>query len=61
MSEDKYAAQKKYLASRKRLSVWVDAEKYESFKALVKENGDSIYRLVNQLVDDYLDEHKPAE
>lgn len=51
---DKYAAQKKYLQSRKRLSVWVDPEKYERFKAKAQTNGDSVYRLVNQLIDDYL-------
>ncbi|MGI6205999.1 MAG: plasmid partition protein ParG [Anaerovoracaceae bacterium] len=59
MSEkDKYAAQKKYLATRKKLSVWVDAEKYEKFKSLVKENGESIYGLINQYIDDYLREHE---
>lgn len=56
--KDNYSAQKKYLASRKRLSVWMDPDKYERFKALVKENGESIYGLINQFVDDYLEAHR---
>ena len=54
LMEDKYNAQKKYLAQKKRVSVWMDADKYERFKAAVQQNGDSIYALVNKLADDYL-------
>ena len=39
---------------RKKLSVWVDSEKYETFKAAVKEDGNSIYGLINAYIDDYL-------
>lgn len=56
--KDNYSAQKKYLSGRKRLSVWMDPDKYESFKALVKENGESIYGLIHQFVDDYLEAHR---
>ena len=52
--QDKYNAQKKYLSQKKRVSVWMDADKYEKFKAAVQQNGDSIYALVNKLADDYL-------
>lgn len=56
LNEDKYAAQKKYLNDkRKKLSVWVDSEKYEAFKAAVKEDGNSIYGLINAYIDDYLE------
>lgn len=55
LNENKYAAQKKYLNDkRKKLSVWVDSEKYETFKAAVKEDGNSIYGLINAYIDDYL-------
>lgn len=54
MSEDKYAAQKKHLQSKKQLRVWMDSEKYESFKTAVQKNGDSIYGIINAFVDDYL-------
>lgn len=55
MSDDKYAPQKKYLSeSRKRLSVWVQAEKYEAFKAAVQEDGNSIYGLINNYIDEYM-------
>ncbi|MDD6255103.1 MAG: plasmid partition protein ParG [Eubacteriales bacterium] len=56
--KDKYAAQKKYLATRKKMSVWVDADKYERFKAAVKENGESVYGLINRYIDDYLEKHE---
>ena len=55
MNENKYAAQKKYLNDkRKKLSVWVDSEKYETFKAAVNEDGNSINGLINAYMDDYL-------
>ena len=53
--EDKYTAQKSYLKDkRKQLRVWVESEKYERFADKVKQNGTSIYALVNQFIDDYL-------
>jgi hypothetical protein len=55
MPDDKYAPQKKYLkSSRKKLSVWVETEKYESFKTAVKEDGNSIYGLINAYIDEYM-------
>ena len=56
MSESNYTAQKKYLQSKKQLRVWMDAEKYESFKTAVQKDGKSIYELINNFVDEYLKE-----
>lgn len=50
-----YSSQKKYLEKQKQLRVWVKADKYECFKALAQQNGDSIYSLVNAMIDDYLE------
>jgi hypothetical protein len=58
MTEDKYAAQKRYLKKRKELRVSVDADKYEAFKAAVHEDGNSIYGLVNDFIDDYMKNRK---
>ncbi|MDD6174413.1 MAG: plasmid partition protein ParG [Firmicutes bacterium] len=58
MDTDKYAAQKKYLNERKQLRVWVEQEKYDRFKALVDANGTSVYALVNQMIDRYLEENR---
>ena len=55
---DKYAPQKKYLQSRKKLSVWVEAEKYEAFKEAVQKDGNSIYGLINSYIDEYLNNRK---
>ncbi len=49
-----YEAQKKYLATRKRLNVWTDPQKYEAFKKKAQENGTSVYALINKFIDDYL-------
>lgn len=57
-----YAANKKHLTEKKHnLRVWVDKEKYETFKALADKNGESVYFLVNQMIDEYIETHKPAE
>ena len=56
MSESNYAAQKKHLQSKKQLRVWMDAEKYESFKTAVQKDGKSIYELINNFVAEYLKE-----
>lgn len=56
MSESNYTAQKKHLQSKKQLRVWMDAEKYESFKTAVQKDGKSIYELINNFVDEYLKE-----
>ncbi|MBO8434156.1 MAG: hypothetical protein IAC55_02375 [Tyzzerella sp.] len=55
MEKDKYSSQKKYLAkTKKQLRVWVDAEKYERLKDVVKKNDTSIYALVNKYIEEYL-------
>lgn len=56
MEKDKYAQQKKYLATKKQLKVWVDPEKYELFKKKAKENGTSVHALVTDLMNDYIRE-----
>ena len=58
MDNNKYSSQKKHLSeNKKQLRVWIDPEKYEKFKSLVNENGTSIYALINQYIDDYIEEH----
>ena len=52
---DQYAAQKKYLQTRKRLSVWMDPEKYQRFKEKVQGQGKSVYGVINEFVDQYLE------
>jgi hypothetical protein len=52
--ENKYHAQKKYLEKKKQLRVWIDENKYNQFKAAVENNQTSIYSLINQFVDDYI-------
>lgn len=56
---DKYAAQKKYLANKKNLRVWVDADKFALLKEKADADGTSIYALVNRWIDQYLE--KPSE
>lgn len=51
---DKYTSQKKYLSKKKQLRVWVDADKFEKFKNAVSENNESIYGLINNFIDEYL-------
>lgn len=50
--------QKHLKEKRHQLRVWVENEKYETFKELADKNGDSIYGLVNNLIDDYIAAHK---
>lgn len=53
-----YAPQKKYLSeSRKQLRVWVDTNKYETFKNLVAKNDTSIYSLINKFIDEYIEKN----
>jgi predicted HicB family RNase H-like nuclease len=52
----KYTTQKKYLSTQKQLRVWIDPKKYEMLKAKAAQNGTSVYALVNQWVDRYLQE-----
>ena len=52
--DDKYAAQKRYLASKKQLKVWMTADKYERFKAAVAANDTSMYAVINAFVDSYI-------
>nr|DAP93558.1 MAG TPA: Alginate and motility regulator [Caudoviricetes sp.] len=55
-------AVKKHLnEKRHNLRVWVDKEKYERFKNLADKNGESIYFLVNKMIDDYIAQEKPAQ
>ena len=54
--KDKYQSQKKYLEKKKQLRVWVDENKYAQFKIAVEQNQTSIYALINQFIDDYLNE-----
>lgn len=49
-----YEKQKKYFESRKQLRVWVDAEKYERFRASLEQSGDSVYAAINRYIDEYL-------
>ena len=55
MAEDKYASQKKHLATRAQLRVWVDPQKYEALKEKTKKNGTSVYALINGWLDRYLE------
>jgi hypothetical protein len=55
-ADDKYASQKKYLTTKKQLRVWVDPDKYDALKQKAKINGTSVYALVNEWVDQYLQE-----
>jgi hypothetical protein len=58
MPNENHLSQKKYLsAKRKQLRVWVENEKYEKFKELVKQNDESIYALVNRMIDEYLEKN----
>ena len=53
--KDKYAAQKKYLSSKKQLRVWIDEDKYNTFKELVQSQGLSVYSVINDFVSSYID------
>lgn len=46
--------QKHLQENKKQLRVWIDKEKYEKFRNKVKNNGESIYGLINRFIDDYL-------
>lgn len=59
-AKDKYTTQKKYLSTQKQLRVWIDPQKYEALKTKATQNGTSVYALVNQWVDQYL-QGKPEE
>lgn len=53
--QNKYGSQKKYLSTRKQLRVWVDPQKYEALTEKAARDGTSIYALVNQWIDHYLE------
>lgn len=58
MENDKYSTQKKYLSeNKKQLRVWVDTQKYEKFKETVKKNETSIYSLINNYIDEYIEKN----
>ena len=54
-------AQKKYLANRRQLRVWVEEDKFEEFKKTAVCNGTSMHRLINDYICSYLLEHKAEE
>ena len=55
MSEGtKYTPQKKYLKKQKQLRVWISEEKYVLFQQAVAKSGTSIYSVINQFVDEYI-------
>lgn len=58
--KDKYSTQKKYLSSQKQLRVWLSPEKYDALKEKAHAEGTSIYALVNNWVDAYLQESPEA-
>ncbi|MBO5408896.1 MAG: hypothetical protein J6A61_05835 [Clostridia bacterium] len=49
-----YSPQKNYLSKKKQLRVWLDSEKYEQLKSATQANGESIYSIINNFVDEYL-------
>lgn len=53
-----HPAQKKYLSNQKQLRVWLDAEKFENFKAVASLNNISMHRLINDYIDEYLFQHR---
>lgn len=61
ITTDKYAPQKKHLSEKKQLRVWVNAEKFDRFKKTVAVQNDSIYRLINEYVDNYLSENEDKQ
>lgn len=61
MSEDKYSSQKKHLATKKQLRVWVDPAEYDAFKAKCEQNGESIYSAVNRFIREYTAKPSPEK
>ena len=61
MIDHKYEAQRKHLSQKKQLRVWIDAEKFMRFKSTVEAKNESIYRLINEYVDNYLAENENSE
>lgn len=57
---EKYSSQKKYLSTQKQLRVWVSPEKYDALKEKAARDGVSLYALVNNWIDQYLQE-RPGE
>ena len=53
--------QKHLKEKRHQLRVWVENEKYETFKELVDKNDASIYGLINTFIDDYIAAHTPKD
>lgn len=53
-----YSSQKKYLEKKKQLRVWLDADKYEKLKAVTQTNGESVYSIINNFVDEYLNKNQ---
>lgn len=61
MSEDKYGAQKKHLATKKQLRVWVDPADYDAFKEKCEQNGESVYAAVNRFIREYTAKPSPEK
>ena len=57
-TNDKYASQKKHLATKKRLMVWTSPDKLDAFKAAVEQNGTSMYAVINDFMDEYIEKSK---
>ena len=57
---DKYLSQKKYLSTKKQIRAWVSQEKYNRLKEKASKNNVSLYCLLNNWIDKYLNE-KPSD
>ena len=57
MPNNSYEKQKKYFEYRKQLRVWVETEKYEAFTNAVKNSGESVYSVIHQFIDEYIQNH----
>lgn len=61
IKNNNHSAQKKYLANQKQLRVWLDSDKFETFKKVAELSGTSMHRLINDYVDEYIFEYKIAD
>ena len=53
-----HTAQKKYLSTQKQLRVWLDSDKFETFKKVAELSGTSMHRLINDYIDEYLFQYR---
>lgn len=61
MPEDKYSSQKKHLATKKQLRVWVAPTEYNSFKTACEKNGESVYAAINRFIREYPAKSSPEK